>query len=50
MEYTAIKTEDLDHLVEWVNEAISEGWKPLGGVAVTVQYTTHYFVQAMTRG
>jgi hypothetical protein len=50
MEYTAIITDNLSHLIELVNYSFSEGWKPLGGVAVTVQDTTQYFVQAMIRG
>ena len=29
-----------------VNQAIKEGWKPIGGVSIT----EHYFAQAMIRG
>ena len=46
MEYRVIKTNLLKSLVKKVNEAIKEGWKPLGGVCLDVGYG---FAQAMTR-
>ena len=46
MEYSVIKTNLLKSLIKKVNEAIKEGWRPLGGVCVDVGYG---FAQAMTR-
>ena len=46
MEYSVIKTNLLKSLIKKVNEAIIEGWRPLGGVCVDVGYG---FAQAMTR-
>jgi len=46
MEYSVIKTNLLKSLVKKVNEAIKEGWKPLGGVCLDVGYG---FAQAMVR-
>ena len=46
MEYSVIKTNLLKSLIKKVNEAIKEGWKPLGGVCLDVGYG---FAQAMTR-
>ena len=46
MEYSVIKTNLLKSLIKKVNEAIKEGWRPLGGVCLDVGYG---FAQAMTR-
>jgi len=46
MEYSVIKTNLLKSLIKKVNEAIKDGWRPLGGVCVDVGYG---FAQAMTR-
>jgi hypothetical protein len=46
MEYSVIKTNLLKSLIKKVNQAIKEGWRPLGGVCVDVGYG---FAQAMTR-
>jgi hypothetical protein len=46
MEYSVIKTNLLKSLIKKVNEAIKEGWKPLGGVCLDVGYG---FAQAMVR-
>ena len=46
MEYSVIKTNLLKSLIKKVNEAIREGWKPLGGVCMDVGYG---FAQAMVR-
>ena len=32
MQYQVIRSLSLDELVRLVNEAIMEGWKPLGGI------------------
>ena len=46
MEYSVIKTNLLKSLIKKVNEAIKEGWRPLGGVCLDVGYG---FAQSMTR-
>ena len=46
MEYSVIKTNLFKSLIKKVNEAINEGWRPLGGVCLDVGYG---FAQAMTR-
>ena len=46
MEYRVIKTNLLKSLVKKVNEAIKEGWKPLGRVGMDVGYG---FAQAMVK-
>lgn len=33
MEYSVLKSADLERLANKVNEAIAEGWRPQGGIA-----------------
>jgi hypothetical protein len=40
--------EDIENFVKEVNEAISQGWKPLGGVSCAVS-NEGMFVQAMIK-
>jgi hypothetical protein len=35
MEYTVVKEENRDELIKKVTDLIKQGWKPLGGVAVS---------------
>jgi len=46
MEYSVIKTNLLKSLIKKVNEAIKQGWKPLGGVCGDAGYG---YAQAMVR-
>lgn len=59
MEYSVVKTTDLQSLVNQVQNQIKEGWKPLGGIATSVfetnptesskrSYEIH-FMQAIVR-
>lgn len=55
MEYTIVEDPDADYLVNEVNQRISEGWHPLGGVACSVRHNDHdsevlvWYAQAMLR-
>lgn len=40
MEYQIVEAADSDTLVARVNDAIGQGWLPLGGVAVTAVHRT----------
>lgn len=46
MVYTILTAEN-DELIELVNRYISEGWEPLGGIAISND--SPWFSQAMTR-
>jgi hypothetical protein len=54
MEYTVIKHDSIEALIEVVNEYIQDGWKPLGGVAISTSvgsgsYSQSEYAQAMTK-
>ena len=38
MEYTVIMADDVPALIKKVNEAINEGWEPLGGMTVNFRH------------
>jgi len=46
MEYTIIQDMNSERFIAMVNEAIQEGWRPLGGMAVSGLW----LYQAMVRG
>lgn len=51
MRYDIIYDDVLDSLIEKVNRAILEGWKPAGGVVIAPDQLTeskNVFLQAMT--
>jgi len=51
VEYTVIFDTKLERLIDQVNQAIQEGWRPLGGIAVTNEgLIFFYYYQAMARG
>lgn len=37
MEYTILQSQDIGKLAQFVNQKMLEGWKPVGGVAVSQQ-------------
>ena len=45
VEYTVIRDGNLDTLIDMVNQAIAEGWQPLGGLVAD----SRLWCQAMTR-
>ena len=47
MEYTVVFTKGYDDLIREVNQLISQGWKPQGGVAMDLG--NFNFCQAMIR-
>lgn len=47
MEYTIISANTLDELIREVNQYIKAGWRPQGGVSVSIEYA--YFYQAIIR-
>jgi hypothetical protein len=57
MEYKILWHSDSDKLSDGVNEHITEGWRPLGGVSITIHFDPtaeypmpdFYFAQAMVR-
>ena len=54
MKYKIIQSDNLDSLQTAVNEAIKDGWQPLGGViAIAKSYyrytASHWFAQTMIR-
>jgi hypothetical protein len=53
MQYRVLSDKDLDALVELVNDALDDGWKPQGGVAISSStdqgYTRELFAQAMIK-
>lgn len=48
MEYTVIEHADLKELIDLVNAAIAEGWRPHGGIALATGWNNR-FIQAMVR-
>ena len=53
MQYQVISDKDLEALVELVNDALDDGWKLQGGVAISSStdqgYTRELFAQAMIK-
>ncbi len=49
MNYFIIDTNSAQKLAVQVNEAISQGWVPLGGVSIAVDQGRYSYVQAMTK-
>ncbi len=50
MQYTIVCYTTLpEKLSQKVNEHIKDGWKPIGGVAVSVQDGEEHFYQAMVK-
>ncbi len=53
MKYQVIDADDIEALVELVNEAIADGWKPQGGVASTKAVDQgrcdYYYAQALIK-
>jgi hypothetical protein len=49
MEYSAIKESELENLVDDVNRAIKEGWRPQGGVCGWTEESGTFWAQAMIR-
>ncbi len=52
MEYMIIEANYKDHLVEWVNKKIKDGWIPLGGVAIAYAVPSSIasgYMQAMAK-
>lgn len=51
MEYTVIENSDLNKLVLHVNDNISKGWKPLGGVSCSIyeDCDVYWYCQAIIR-
>jgi hypothetical protein len=50
MQYTILRSTKLEELIELVNQRISEGWIPLGGVSSSLTVGATMFCQAMTKG
>lgn len=48
MEYTILKANDVDSLIELVNLYITKGWVPQGGVSIAIDHYA-YFYQAMIK-
>lgn len=50
MEYTILSSDNTDYLQEVVEQYISDGWLPLGGIAVvTYGHTVTCYYQSMTK-
>lgn len=52
MEYTVVEEHNRDDLIKKVTELIKQGWKPLGGVAVSTLAPVlgyHLFCQALIK-
>jgi len=52
MEYTVVEEHDRDELVRKVENLIKQGWKPLGGIAVSTVAPVlgyHIFCQALIK-
>jgi hypothetical protein len=49
MEYIIVKAGTTETLIEKVNELIGQGWKPLGGIAISGGATFTGVYQAMVR-
>jgi hypothetical protein len=49
MEYSAIKESELENLIDDVNRAIKEGWRPQGGVCGWTEESGTFWAQAMIR-
>jgi ribosomal silencing factor RsfS len=48
-EYFVICANDSTTLQDAVNEAIQNGWQPLGGIGVSVQGSWQHLVQAVVK-
>lgn len=49
MEYTVVRTKNLDELIEKVNSLIKEGWIPQGGICESASRGTVDFYQALIK-
>jgi len=52
MEYTVVQENNRDELVNKVTDLIKQGWKPLGGIAVSTVAPVmgiHIFCQALIK-
>ena len=52
MEYTVVKEHNREELIKKVSELIKQGWKPLGGIAVSTVapiLENYIFCQAMVK-
>lgn len=49
MKYKVIVQLSAEELIICVNKAIDEGWKPLGGVCLSVSERNIAYAQAMTK-
>lgn len=50
MEYDVVYASSVEGLIKKVNQMITEGWQPQGGVTVSTQDDTeYYFYQAVVR-
>ena len=47
--YTVVRQGSLDELVEAVNDALTQGWIPQGGIEVEPVGNKQLFYQAMVR-
>ena len=45
MHYKVLSSQDVDELVKFVNDSVTDGWIPLGGIAVSIMNDSgvHYF-------
>jgi predicted SAM-dependent methyltransferase len=53
MEYTVVYAESIQELVRLVNDAVQAGWRPQGGVSVSMPdsaFAPWLYAQAMIRG
>jgi Domain of unknown function (DUF1737) len=48
MRYDLLSSHSSTELLDQVNEALKQGWIPLGGVSATTLEGQPYFIQAMT--
>lgn len=49
MEYNVIKGENLEDLINSVNELLSDGWIPQGGISTVVTGVGVEFYQALVK-
>lgn len=48
MKYHIFSEPSIPELLEEVNDAIKRGWRPLGGVATSMEQGRQYYTQAVT--
>lgn len=48
-EYKIIEETSIKYLVDEINNAILDGWEPLGGIATCQVFEQTYFHQAMIK-